>query len=69
MNRFFKILFLAPMIFTTVGCNAKKDPVPVDVVVISGQSNAVGCTHTNCISRSIGHSKYQEYLAGYPDRF
>ena len=67
MNRFFKILFLAPMIFTNVGCNAKKDLVPVDVVVISGQSNAVGCTHTSCISRSIGHSKYQEYLSGYPE--
>ena len=67
MNRFFKILFLAPMIFTNVGCNAKKDAVPVDVVVISGQSNAVGCTHTSCISRSIGHSKYQEYLSGYPE--
>ncbi len=43
------------------------DPTPVDVVIISGQSNAVGCTHSNCISRSIGHSKYQEYLKGYPD--
>ena len=42
-----------------------KDPVPVDVVVISGQSNAVGCTHANCITRSIGASKYQEYMRGY----
>ena len=41
------------------------DPIPVDVIVISGQSNAVGCTHSNCISRSIGYSKYQEYMKGY----
>ena len=40
---------------------------PVDVVVISGQSNAVGCTKASCISRSIGHSKYQEYMKGYPE--
>ena len=40
-------------------------PKNVDVIIISGQSNAVGCTHTNCISRSIGYEKYQEYLAGY----
>ena len=41
------------------------EPTPVDVVIISGQSNGVGCTHSNCISRSIGHAKYQEYMAGY----
>ena len=39
---------------------------PVDVVVISGQSNAAGCTKASCIQRSIGYSKYQEYMAGYP---
>ena len=41
------------------------EPTPVDVVVISGQSNAVGCTHSDCISRSMGYSKYQEYMRGY----
>ena len=41
------------------------EPTPVDVVIISGQSNGVGCTHSNCITRSIGHAKYQEYMAGY----
>lgn len=58
---------LSPLIFSTGACggNDKKDPIPVDVIVISGQSNAVGCTHANCITRSIGHSKYQEYMEGY----
>ena len=70
MKSFIKLLFLSPMILSISGCNEKdtpKEPTPVDVVVISGQSNAVGCTHTNCISRSIGHAKYQEYMKGYND--
>ena len=67
MNKIVKFLLLSPMALSIFGCNsnANKEPTPVDVVVISGQSNAVGCTHTSCISRSIGHSKYQEYLNGY----
>lgn len=67
MKTAFKILMLSPLIFSTGACggNEKKDPIPVDVIVISGQSNAVGCTHSNCITRSIGHSKYQEYMEGY----
>ena len=69
MKRFIKLLLLSPMAFSITGCKKetpKPDPTPVDVVVISGQSNAVGCTYASCISRSIGHSKYQEYMAGYP---
>lgn len=78
-----KLLFLAPFIFTCIGCGPSKseeqkpddseeevpvetDPKPVNVVVISGQSNAVGCTHSSCIPRSIGYAKYQEYMEGYP---
>ena len=60
---------LAPIILFSAGCTqggGNPVPKPVDVIVISGQSNAVGCTHANCISRSIGHAKYQEYMAGYP---
>ena len=71
MKNIFKFLLLSPLAFSSVGCSSNnsqsKEPTPVDVVVISGQSNAVGCTHTDCIGRSIGHSKYQEYMRGYPD--
>ena len=73
MKRALRISLLSFMAFTLVGCKTEtqesepepKEPQPVDVVVISGQSNAVGCTHANCISRSMGHSKYQDYLRGY----
>ena len=73
MKRALRLSLLSFMAFTLVGCKSEtpepetepKEPQPVDVVVISGQSNAVGCTHANCISRSMGHSKYQDYLRGY----
>lgn len=68
MKNLMKILLLSPIAFSSVGCGQKeqpKEPQPVDVIVISGQSNGVGCTHTDCISRSIGYSKYQEYMKGY----
>lgn len=71
MKRKFVFLLLSPMVISSItGCNkenkqSKKDSTPVDVVIISGQSNAAGCTHASCISRSMGHSKYQEYMKGY----
>ena len=67
MKHAFKILLLSAITFSIMGCNNKKsDPKPVDVIVISGQSNAVGCTHSNCITRSMGSTKYSTYLKGYP---
>ena len=79
MKKLFKFLCLAPLLFVAVSCNnadsnsssineessAMMEPTPVDVIVISGQSNAVGCTHANCITRSIGASKYQDYMRGF----
>lgn len=57
------------MAFSIASCGGETptetEPQPCDVIIISGQSNAVGCTHTNCISRTMGYSKYQEYMAGY----
>ena len=72
MKKFLKFLLLSPMLFSCVGCGKEqpksevKEPQPIDVILISGQSNAVGCTHASCIPRSIGHSSYQEYMEGYP---
>ena len=67
MKNVFRLLLLAAVSFSIMGCNNKKsDPKPVDVIIISGQSNAVGCTHSNCITRSMGSSKYTTYLKGYP---
>ena len=70
MKNIFKFLLLSPIAFSSVGCGQSKqpeEPKPVDVVLISGQSNGVGCTHSNCITKSIGASKYSEYMKGYKD--
>ena len=69
MKNIFKLFLLSPVVFSTIGCQNKpeepKELKPIDVVVISGQSNAVGCTFTKCIKRSIGSSKETEYMRGY----
>lgn len=54
------------MAFTNISCGGNPSK-PVDVVLISGQSNAVGCTHVDCIERSIGYDEYNEYMRGYPE--
>ena len=66
MKNVIKFLLLSPIAFASVGCQ-KTAPKPVDVVLISGQSNAVGISHSNCVTRSIGSSKFSEYLKGYSD--
>ena len=48
MNNVIKFLLLSPLAFSAVGCSSThKEPQPVDVIVISGQSNAVGLTRNN----------------------
>ena len=67
MKHLFKLLLLSAVTFSIMGCNNKKpDPKPVDVIIISGQSNAVGCTHSSCITRSMGSTKNTTYMKGYP---
>ena len=66
MKNIIKFLLLSPVALASVGCGGKT-PKPVDVIVISGQSNAVGCTHIDCIQRSIGYDEYDEYMRGYPE--
>lgn len=39
----------------------------IDVVIISGQSNGVGCSHSEYLSRKMGEEKFQEYVTGYPE--
>ena len=78
MKRNICLILLSPIILTAMGCSKPQEkevtptpevsitPEPVDVVVISGQSNAVGCTHSECIPDSISSEKYLEYFNGYP---
>lgn len=67
MRNYWKLIFLSPIAFSCLGCEKQEEKVetktPVDVVVISGQSNGVGCTNSNC----IGIDNYFEYKNGYQD--
>ena len=81
MKKYLYYLLLSPFILSIVGCgnganthqegDPSQPPVeqkgPVDVVLISGQSNGVGCTHSYCLPDTVGIEKYQEYFAGYPE--
>ena len=62
------LLLLAPILSLGIySCGKKENQLEdVDVVIVSGQSNAVGCTHSDCISSSISMEKYEEYTLGYP---
>ena len=61
------LLLLAPLIsLGTTSCDFGGPTLKnVDVVLISGQSNGVGCTHSDCIPDSLGIDKYDEYTIGY----
>ena len=76
MKKHIKVLFLLPFIMSTIGCSNNQNnsnsgaPVkrgPVDVVLISGQSNAVGCTQSIYLPDTMGVDKYNEYFDGYED--
>lgn len=74
MKNKLSLLFLSPILISLIGCNNSQGasgPVgpkqDVDVVIISGQSNGVGCTWCNQIEGSMGKDKYNEYFNGYPD--
>ena len=65
MKNRWKLLLLSPILLSMIGCN-KNSGTPVDVVIISGQSNAVGCTKSRYLLYSLP-AKYSEYTDGYED--
>ena len=70
MKRALRFLLLTSFLLSGVGCKqTNKNMKPVDVIIISGQSNAVGCTHSNEIMNweEDGVEKYSEYQLGYKD--
>ena len=68
MKRSLRILLLSPILLTGMSCGGKSSNMnKVDVVIISGQSNAVGCTHSEYVFDSMGEEKGREYSNGYPE--
>lgn len=62
MKTLMKLLSLYPITFSCVGCGPSEEKPKIDVVIISGQSNAVGCTFSNCLNID----DYFDYNDGYP---
>ena len=70
MKKHLRYLLLIPMILSAAGCNKatnNTNKTPVDVVIISGQSNATGCSSAFCLSETFEMDKYEEYIEGYSD--
>ena len=67
MKNIYRLFLLCPMAISLFGCTSKNTGTPVDVVIISGQSNGVGCTYSNELPNSMGIEKYDEYVNGYSD--
>ena len=66
MKRKLHLLGLIPVLLFSTGCEGKKMKNSVNVIIISGQSNAVGCK-ASAFLESTMPDKYPEYLAGYED--
>ena len=66
MKKNIKLLGLIPALLFSVGCEGK-NMNEVNVIIISGQSNAVGCKASTNLINSMGQAKYDEYNAGYSD--
>ena len=78
MKKYLFKLFLLPFVMSTISCSNNKTSNeesnsssqivqhgPVDVVIISGQSNGVGCTQSIYLPDTVGVQKYDEYFEGY----
>lgn len=68
MNKKLSLFLLTPVLFSCAGNGGntpKEDLGPVDVILISGQSNAVGCTQSYYIKMSMDLADYYEFEDGY----
>ena len=58
------LLALVPALVFSTGCGGKKMK-NVNVVIISGQSNAAGCKASTHLINSMGQEAYDKYNAGF----
>ena len=60
---------LLPLCFSLMGCagssSSATTKTPVDVIIMGGQSNMVGCSTYSNLAESVGNTKFSEYQTGY----
>ncbi len=72
MNKKISLFLLTPVLFSCAGNGGKtpkEDLGPVDVILISGQSNAVGCTQSYYIKISMDLADYYSYYKRNTETF
>ncbi len=74
MKRKLHLLGLIPALFCLASCEGFNMPFfnknkknNINVIILSGQSNAVGCKNYQYLAQTMGQEKYDEYSAGYED--
>lgn len=67
MKRNLCLFLLSPFLLAGVACGGHGSKKPVDVVIISGQSNAVGCTWSWHLSETMGIEKKTDYEEGFDE--
>lgn len=66
MKRKLCLLAIMPAMVFSVGCKGGKMK-DVNIIILSGQSNAVGCKNSQYIIQTMGQEKYDLYNAGFED--
>ena len=63
MKRNPKLLAIILACLPLMGCSTNK--TSIDVIIMGGQSNMVGCSTYSRLSNDLGSAKYSEYATGY----
>ena len=61
------LLAIIPAMIFSTGCGGKDVKKDVNVIILSGQSNAVGCKSSQFLIQTMGQEKYDQYNAGFED--
>jgi hypothetical protein len=65
MKKKISLLTIFGTCLSLFSCSSAK--TPIDVIIMGGQSNMVGCSTYSNLADSVGNAKYNEYTSGYKE--
>lgn len=67
MRKNLMLMSVVPLCLAIGGCGSSSsgEENPVDVIIMGGQSNMVGCSTYSNLAASVGQAKFDEYQTGY----